>query len=247
MNIPSAAHSSRPKTGLTIFRAKGAEKAVRLLLLLAIAALLFATAGCASREPEHAPDYPRITVQRAVLPTGVTGAIYNRGMDVALFEDIKARRIGDILTVLLVEQTSGTKSAVTNLNQATDINVGAPSVGGNVYPEVSVGLNSNNSFTGESGSSQSNSLNGSIAVTVVDVLPGGNLLVQGEKWIQINQGREYIRLHGIIRQRDVAPNNTILSTQVAEARIEYSGTGATENANVLGWVARLIFSPLKPF
>ena len=109
-------------------------------------------------------------------------------------------------------------------------------------------MNSNSNVTGESGSSQSNSLNGSIAVTVVDVLPGDNLLVQGEKWIQINQGSEYIRLHGIIRQRDVAPNNTILSTQVADARIEYSSSGRTGgNASVIGWVARLIFSPLRPF
>lgn len=203
--------------------------------------------GCASHAPEHDDDFPRITVQRAVLPSGVNGAIYNRGMEVALFEDIKARRIGDILTVLLVEQTSGTKSSDTNLNQSTDIGIGVPSIGGRTYPEVSATLNSNNSFNGESGSSQSNRLSGSIAVTVVDVLPGGNLLVQGEKWIQINQGREYIRLHGIIRQRDVAPNNTILSTQVADARIEYSGTGSTAHANVLGWVGKLIFSPLRPF
>jgi flagellar L-ring protein precursor FlgH len=209
--------------------------------------LLLLVLGCASREPAHDADYPRITVQRAILPSNVTGAIYNRGMDMALFEDIKARRIGDILTVLLIENTSGTKSSDTNLNQSTGIGVGVPSIGGNTYPDVSASLNSNNTFTGESGSSQSNSLNGSIAVTVVDVLPGGNLLVQGEKWIQINQGEEYIRLHGIIRQRDVAPNNTILSTQVADARIEYSGTGSTGHANVLGWVAKLIFSPLRPF
>jgi flagellar L-ring protein precursor FlgH len=209
---------------------------------------LLLLAGCASRQPEHDADYPRINVQRALLPSGVNGAIYNRGMDMTLFEDIKARRIGDILTVLLVEETSGQKSADNNLSQSADINIGAPTLGGVPYPDVSAGMNSNSNVTGESGSSQSNSLNGSIAVTVIDVLPGGNLLVQGEKWIQINQGKEYIRLHGIIRQRDVTPNNMILSTQVAEARIEYSSSGATGgNASVVGWLARLIFSPLRPF
>jgi flagellar L-ring protein precursor FlgH len=209
---------------------------------------LLLLAGCASRQPEHDADYPRITVQRAVLPSGVNGAIYNRGMDMTLFEDIKARRIGDILTVFLVEETSGQKSSDNNLSQSAAIAIGAPTLGGVAYPDVSAGMNSNSNVTGESGSSQSNSLNGSIAVTVVDVLPGGNLLVQGEKWIQINQGKEYIRLHGIIRQRDVAPNNTILSTQVADARIEYSSSGATGgNASVVGWLARLIFSPLRPF
>jgi flagellar L-ring protein FlgH len=204
--------------------------------------------GCASQQSEFDDNYPRISVQRAVLPSGVNGAIYNRGMDMALFEDIKARRVGDILTVLLVEETSGSKSADNNLSQSAAINIGAPTLGGVTYPEVSAGMNSNSNVTGESGSSQSNSLNGSIAVTVIDVLPGGNLLVQGEKWIQINQGREYIRLHGIIRQRDIAPNNTILSPQVADARIEYSGSSARGgNASVIGWIARVIFSPLRPY
>jgi flagellar L-ring protein FlgH len=216
-------------------------------VIAVLCAMTFVLAGCASK-PDYADDYPRINVQRAVLPSGVDGAIYNRGTDMTLFEDIKARRIGDILTVLLVEQTSGTKSADNNLSQSADISLGVPTIGGTAYPEVSAGMNSNSNVTGESGSSQSNSLNGSVAVTVVDVLPGGNLLVQGEKWIQINQGREFIRLHGIIRQRDVAPNNTVLSTQVADARIEYSSSGRTGgNASVIGWVARLIFSPLRPY
>lgn len=215
---------------------------------LSMLLLLLVLAACASKYPEHDADYPRINLQRAVLPSGVSGAIYNRGMDMALFEDIKARRVGDILTVLLVEETSGQKSSDNNLTQTAAINIGAPTLGGRSYPDVAAGMNSNSNVTGESGSSQSNSLNGSIAVTVIDVLPGDNLLVQGEKWIQINQGKEYIRLHGIIRQRDVAPNNTILSTQVADARIEYSSSGATGgNASVIGWLARLIFSPLRPF
>jgi flagellar L-ring protein FlgH len=193
-------------------------------------------AGCATSQPDVDSDFPRISVQRAALPSQITGSIYTAGQDMTLFEDIKARRVGDIVTVLLVEQNSGSKSADTNLNQSTGIGVGAPTAGGGLRPNLAIDMNSANTFTGESGSSQSNSLNGSIAVTVVEVLPGGNLLVQGEKWIQINQGKEFIRLH-----------NTILSTQVADARISYSGTGATENANVIGWAARLIFSPLWPF
>ena len=234
---------ARSKRGQTTFRSKSVQKVVCPLLLA-----LLVLGGCASHRPEFDEDFPRITVQRAILPSGVDGAIYNRGMDMALFEDIKARRIGDILTVLLVEQTSGSKTSDNSLSQSADINIAAPMLGGRTYPEVSAGLNSGSSVTGESGSSQSNSLNGSIAVTVVDVLPGGNLLVQGEKWIQINQGKEYIRLHGIIRQRDVAPNNTVLSTQVADARIEYSSSSRTGgNASVIGWVSRLIFSPLRPY
>src|SRR5690606_37853855 len=132
----------------------------------------------------------------------------------------------------------------TNLNQSTSISGGPPTFGGSVRPNMGIDLGSDNVFTGESGSSQSNRPSGSIAVTVTDVLPGGNLLIQGEKWIQINQGKEFIRLEGIIRPRDVGPDNVIYSTQVADARISYSGTGATENATVVGWAARVIFSPL---
>lgn len=214
------------------------------VLRFALPALLLCS--CASPPPED-EDFPRLNLDRSVLPSTVTGSIWNAGTQQALFEDIKARQVGDILTVMLVEQNSGQKSADTNLNQSTAMNVGAPTFGGSNRPNMAVDLASGGTFTGESGSSQSNSLNGSIAVTVAEVLPGGNLLVQGEKWIQINQGKEFIRLQGIIRPRDVRPNNTILSTQVADARISYSGTGPTENVNVVGWAARLLFSPLWPF
>jgi flagellar L-ring protein precursor FlgH len=203
--------------------------------------------GCMTRQVEQPEDFPHINLDRTVLPSRVTGAIYSPSSELALFEDIKARRVGDILTVVLVEQNSGQKSADTNLNQSTAVSVGAPTYGGSTRPNMAIDLNSGNTFTGESGSSQSNSLSGSIAVTVADVLPGGNLLVQGEKWIQINQGKEFIRLQGIIRPRDVGPNNVIYSTQVADARISYSGTGVTENVNVVGWAARVLFSPLWPF
>lgn len=214
------------------------------LVLLGVC-LLQGCAGLPQNDPEEEfIDYTNLPV----LPPTQNGGIYQAGNEVALFEDIKAHRIGDIVTVRLIEQNSAQKSADTSLNKSTAISVDPPTFGGSARPNLGVDLSSGNTFSGESGSSQSNSLNGSIAVTVVDVLPGGNLLVQGEKWIQINQGKEYIRLHGIIRQRDVAPNNTILSTQVADARIEYSGTSATGgNANVIGWVARLIFSPFRPF
>jgi flagellar L-ring protein precursor FlgH len=113
--------------------------------------------------------------------------------------------------------------------------------------DIGFDVSSNGTFAGESGSSQSNSLSGSITVTVTEVLPGGNLRVQGEKWVEINQGKEFVRLGGVVRPRDVKPNNTILSTQVADARITYSGKGAGADSNVIGWAARLLFSALKPF
>ncbi|MBL4709532.1 MAG: flagellar basal body L-ring protein FlgH, partial [Flavobacteriales bacterium] len=108
-------------------------------------------------------------------------------------------------------------------------------------------IDSENEFEGEGKSNQSNKLSGSISVTVSAVLPNGNLLVQGEKWIQINQGSEFIRLKGIVRPADISANNTVQSTQIADAKISYGGKGALADANVSGWMVRFFMSPLWPF
>jgi flagellar L-ring protein precursor FlgH len=218
-----------------------------ILLDGAVLLLLILIQGCAS-PPEQgelppSPDYS----QYPAAPVATSGGLYKAGYELSLFSDVKATRVGDIVTVMLVEQNSGQKSSDTNLNQSTDVNVGAPTFGGSSHPNLAITLDSANSFVGEAGSSQSNRLNGSIAVTVREVLPSGNLLVEGEKWIQINQGNELIRLRGVVRPRDVGPNNVIYSTQVADARISYSGTGTQPNTNMLGWAARFVFSPLWPF
>jgi flagellar L-ring protein precursor FlgH len=127
--------------------------------------------------------------------------------------------------------------------------VGAPvewSTNGNSY-NLNMGLDSTSSFGGEASSTQNNSLLGSIAVQVSQVLPNGNLMIQGEKWIQINQGDEYIRLRGIIRPEDLSAANSIPSTLVADARISYGGTGPLEESNTPGWLTRFFMSPMMPF
>ena len=214
------------------------------VLLLLLASIL---TGCASPAREAHPDFAPVYQPVTVNTEKNDGAIFTSGTEIALFEDIKAKRVGDILTIMLVEQTSGQNSSDTSLSQSTGMNVSAPTVGGSTRTNLGVDLNSDRSFTGETGSSQSNRLSGSITVTVSDVLPGGNLIVQGEKWIQINRGSELIRLKGIVRPRDINPDNTLLSTQVADARISYKGTGTEKDANVMGWAARIVFSSLWPF
>jgi flagellar L-ring protein precursor FlgH len=180
------------------------------------------------------------------------GAIYQSGYDITLFEDIKAKRIGDILTVVLVEKTDAKKSATTSTKRDTDVSLPDPTLFGgrlsvNGRPILQNTLSSNNQFDGNGDSSQSNELDGNITVSVVDVLPNGNLLVQGEKWISINQGEEYIRLKGIIRPVDIRPDNTVLSTQVGNPLIAYGGTGSLANSNRKGWFAEFFTSVLWPF
>jgi flagellar L-ring protein precursor FlgH len=195
-------------------------------------------------EKDMIPSYQRL---QAETDYRQQGAIYQAGTDVSLYQDVKARRVGDILTVLLVEETSGQNSSDSNVNQSTAMSVLAPTFGGSTRPRMAIDLASENAFNGQSGSSQSNRLSGSVAVTVHEVLPNGNLVVEGEKRIRINQGNEYVRLEGVVRPRDIDAYNTLYSTQVADARISYGGKGTNARGNSPGWGAKILFSPLWPF
>lgn len=223
-----------------------------LLFILAPALLL---AGCNSPNRIH-PDYaamepmPEYPEPVAREPTGAI--LHTDARNLVLFEDLRARQVGDILTVVLAESTDAAKSSDTSVDKSNNTTIENPLLAGKLRDfdgsnTLDFGLSSDNSFDGESASNQSNSLNGSITVTVARVLPGGNLYIQGEKWIEINQGNEYIRLRGVVRPVDILSDNTILSTQVADARISYSGTGATADANRMGWLARFFVSPFWPF
>jgi flagellar L-ring protein precursor FlgH len=225
-----------------------------IVIRLTLALLALTLGGCASvsgptrGEPHYAPTMPPV-----VQPSEVNeGAIYQTGFDVRLFEDVKARRVGDILTVVLSERTQASKSATTETGKETGIEVPAPTIFGRPVtnggvPILETEIESTTDFTGEADSDQSNQLSGSITVTVAQVLPNGNLIIRGEKWIGINQGDEFIRLEGIVRQNDVRPDNSVLSTQVADARITYGGTGTLADANRQGWATRFFNSPIWPF
>jgi len=113
--------------------------------------------------------------------------------------------------------------------------------------DLGVSLSGEREFDGSADANQSNSLTGSITVTVAEVLPNGILAIRGEKWITLNQGDELIRISGLVRTDDIGPDNTVLSTRVADARITYSGTGAFANASQPGWLNQFFLSPLWPF
>lgn len=109
--------------------------------------------------------------------------------------------------------------------------------------EVNLDINQEQNFKGDGNASQSNDFEGELTVTVMKVLRNDNLLVRGDKWLLINNGKEYIRLTGVIRAKDVAPDNTVQSTKIANARIEYSGTGALANSQRLGWLTDKLNNP----
>jgi len=217
--------------------------------------------GCAMIMPSH-DDY-KATLPPAYAHTEpVDGSIYQAARDVRLFEDVKARRIGDILTVVLREKTSASKSAKTSADKDQDVTIASPIFFGatpqfNLPGLIPLDKNHNNTlaqslsakraFKGEGDSSQSNSLNGEITVTIADVLPNGNLVVRGEKWLTLNQGEEFIQISGIVRPQDVGTDNRVLSTLLGDARITYSGKGFLHDSNSMGWLARFFNHPLWPF
>lgn len=198
---------------------------------------------------------PAYSPARPVLPEfkkPVDGAIYDVSNNLFLFEDIKARRVGDVITVILQESTNASKSASTSTKRSSSIDVPDPTVLGGVItrngqPILSMDANSDAEFSGEGGSSQSNSLSGNLTVTVAEVLPNGYLYVKGEKVLTLNQGSEVVRIAGIIRPNDITPQNTVLSSQIAAAEITYSGKGAIAGSNQQGWLIRFFNSRWWPF
>jgi flagellar L-ring protein precursor FlgH len=195
-----------------------------------------------------APPEP-ISVQHAP-PTD--GAIYRANTDMRLFEDQKANRVGDILTVRLSERTQASKASQTSVAKSTDSTIANPIVLGRPIthkgdPVFGGSLAGENSFDGSGASSQSNSLAGDITVTVIDRLPNGNLVIRGEKWVTLNQGREFIQLSGTIRPNDIETDNTLLSTRIANAQITYSSKGVMADANRMGFVARFFNSVFSPY
>lgn len=221
----------------------------KIIVMLALAAPLAACGMFASRE--HKPE----PVVARVLPPPVPrtdGAIYQAGQQMELFADLKARRIGDVLTIVLNESTNAAKTAVTKSTKTTAVANTGPTIFGRTIttkgiPILNTSLNGSDTFDGEGSSTQSNSLAGSITVTVTDVQANGNLVVVGDKTLNLNQGDEFVHISGVVRRADIATNNTVTSDKLADARISYSGKGQVASANKAGWLARFFNSPFMPF
>lgn len=223
-------------------------------LRLCTVAVLGLSAGCATLPPpsrqelSYAPTPPSEAQYERAPPDG---AIYHGEQNMELFSDPRAHRVGDILTIELVENTQATKKASTKTSKTNKDNVAALTLFGRVATlggkPASFGLGSDHAFAGDGESSQSNRLSGQITVTVAERIPNGNLLVRGEKWLTINQGQELVRISGIVRPQDIGQDNTVSSTRVANANIAYTGRGTLADANTQGWLARFFNSKFMPF
>jgi len=180
------------------------------------------------------------------------GAIYQAGQQMELFADLKARRVGDVLTILLTESTAASKSAVTKTAKTTSVNNTGPTILGKTIttggvPIFTTTLAGADSFDGEGSSTQGNTFTGSLTVTVMEVQPNGNMVVQGDKTLKLNQGDEFVHVSGVVRSADIATNNTVTSDKVADAHISYSGKGVIDSSNRMGWLARFFNSAFAPY
>lgn len=220
-------------------------------LVVVLAAVLLA--GCASLQEDGGRDFDAAwpdVADGGAQPQA--GAIYVQGTEVSLWNNVTARNVGDTLTVVLAESTEAEKSATTTASKSSSAELAGPTIAGrpvtvNGTPVLEMGMGNESQFAGNGAATQSNKLDGYITVTVAKRFSNGNLLVRGQKWVAINSGREYVRLQGVVRPSDIAPDNSVVSWKVADAYIAYGGQGTVANASKPGWLFRFFNSPKTPF
>ncbi|MDR1162442.1 MAG: flagellar basal body L-ring protein FlgH [Candidatus Accumulibacter sp.] len=213
------------------------------------AALLLILGACTTVPPTniHQPMTVRPPERTAIL--AASGSIYQPGASRALFEDRRARFIGDTMTIVIAETTSATANSNTQLSRESNISASVPLISrlpGKSFQGLQLSAESTNEFNGGGTATARNVFTGNIAVTIIEVLPNGNLLVSGEKQVAIGTGTEYIRLSGVVNPYYITSANTISSANVADARIEYKESGVLSEAQVMGWLSRFFLSFL-PF
>ena len=212
---------------------------------------LVALAACALVPKEPITQQPMTARPPAApLNSASPGAIYNAGYaGRPLFEDQRPRNTGDIITIVIAENVNATKSsaanAARNASEAFAVPT-APGIFGGLFHNTNLSASGSNGFNGAGGASAANTFNGTLTVTVTGVLPNGNLEVSGEKQMLINQGNEFVRFSGVVNPTTISGTNTVFSTQVADAKIEYSAKGYIDESQQMGWLQRF-FLNVAPF
>jgi flagellar L-ring protein precursor FlgH len=230
-------------------------KVANLAIVLLMAASLV---GC-STAPERMQKFsyePAYPVNMPAQPQPKNGSLFQTNQNMTLFDDDRAHRIGDIITINLIENFKAKKKDESKYSRSNDLDWGGISLFGRtdsqILKEAAGALSplsikgSKTAFQGKSDVKQDSSISGKIAVMVIEVLPNGNLVVRGEKWITVSDGDEVVRFAGIIRPQDIQPDNTIDSTKVADVRLIYQDTGYAGDVTRPGAVQKW-FTKYWPF
>ncbi|NLY65826.1 MAG: flagellar basal body L-ring protein [Alcaligenaceae bacterium] len=219
------------------------------------AVLLLVVAGCAMVPHPKIVEGPLTATPEPARQDAYAepdGSIYRAGRagSFPLFEDRRPRNIGDIVTVMIEEKTNASKQVATATNRNSGMDIGIAAAPDWMPGSLSAGEQftaaGQNDMDGRGSSSANNIFTGQITTTVIDVLANGNLRIAGEKAIAINQGSEHIRFSGIVDPRSITGTNTVSSTRVSDARIEFRSKGVMDEVQHMGWLQR-IFLNLAPF
>ena len=224
------------------------------ILLVGSAILASLLTGCNVMPPQamtHSPQFEPVYPIRQVQASSATGAIYVGRQSDSWFGKGRNFQVGDVITVLLNESTQAARSQVGSISRNSTNDMLSPGLAvlGNKLGGLMKGTDFSKTDISNKGTGtadQTASLTGSVAVSVVEVMPNGNLVLRGEKQLALTEGSEVIQVAGIIRPDDVAPNNTVQSRRLANAQISYRGTGDLANASRAGWGTSAVLK-LWPF
>ncbi|MBK5942836.1 MAG: flagellar basal body L-ring protein FlgH [Halorhodospira halophila] len=205
-----------------------------------------AAAACTPM-PQEAPDPSPITAPRVDIPDDPderTGSVFDEQRSMRLFEDRSARRTGDLITVVIEEETAGDRSINSEMARQQEADIPAPQIGGEDLEifgrPFAFEQEGEASFEGGGSADQETNLTGTINAVVVDTTPNGHLVIRGEKNVRVSQGQETLRISGIVRTDDVGANNEVSSNRVANMQVGYTGEEALSDSAQPGWLTRFL-------
>lgn len=217
-------------------------------LAFVVGLALSAPSAHAKKKPEPTGFEPTLPLAQPAQPSAPTGGIFNVSTGYPpLHEGNRARRIGDPVTILLIESTTASKAVSSKSQKGGGASITPPTAGPLSFlnPDA-LKASSSSTFNGQGNAGQTSSLASTLSVTIAEVRPNGTALVKGEKQMLLSQGNEWVRFSGIVRLADIDQENAILSSRVADAKIEYSGKGALQRASRQGWLGQF-FNMISPF
>jgi len=220
----------------------------RLLLLCASSAL----SGCALLNSPPPVDVAQPTSVRPLplaAPVVSNGAIFQSGQYRPLFEDYRARLVGDTLTVQIVEKVSASQKSNSSVDKTGKLEAAVtalPMLSLNSLNRASASGSSGNTYAGKGSTDTANDFRGTITASVTEVLPNGHLVIAGEKQIGVNSNVDVLRFSGQVDPLSIQPGNFVASAQIANVRIEHRGRGQQAEAQGIGWLSR-VFLNVLPF
>ena len=266
MHKRSISHSVMPAyTGIRFTpalesRVRGNDERGGMLRLVQALALCGLLAACQSPYPSPKVDFPDAAAVKASAVAAapadkpayrapVNGSLFNVAYYRPAFEDRRARLVGDVLTINIVENVTASQSSSSTIDKSGSTSAGItalPLINPSILGKANLGATSANTFAGKGGTQSANTFAGTITATVIEVLPNGHLRLAGEKQIGVNENVDVLRFTGIVDPRAIQAGNVIDSTQVANTRIESKGRGQQGEAQAIGWLSRF-FLNILPF